>query len=101
MKLKEFPEYLPIEAVDGVTKILSTLIGTLKTHDIFAESKSMADYQETLANLNRDLADCESLYASWRSEAKEIEFRDALAKMSKQLALASQLVGKMSRERIH
>lgn len=92
MKLLKFSLDLPIEAVEDVTSILGTLIGMLKTGDVFAEAESRADYQETLEELNRDLADCYTLYEEWMHEPKAATFKDSLVRMNIFLIEAKKLL---------
>ena len=81
MKLRQFPQDLPIEAVDGVTSILGTLIATLKIDTPFATADDFIDYQETLQELNRDLKDCFNLYDEWLHDPDWAKFKAELDKM--------------------
>lgn len=101
MKLRKFPDDLPIEAVEGVTSILGTLIASLQANALFAESKSLADYQETIENLNRDLKDCEKLHEEWQHEPDADAFKAALAKMHIYLNQAKSLIDQVPQRTVH
>jgi len=85
MKLRQFPKDLPIEAVEGVTSILGTLIASLRMDAPFASTTNLADYQETLQELNRDLMDCFNLYDEWQHDADSSKFKAELDKMESYL----------------
>ena len=92
MKLIQFPKDLPIEAVEGVTSILGTLIASLKMDAPFASATNLADYQETLQELNRDLMDCFHLYDEWQHDPDSAKFKIALDKMDDHLQQAKALL---------
>ena len=96
MKLRQFPQDLPIEAVEGVTSILGTLIASLKIDALFATADDLADYQETLQELNRDLMDCFKLYDDWLYDADSVKFKAELDKMELYLQEVKALLKKNS-----
>ena len=92
MKLYKLPESLPIESISQVTSLLGTLIGSLRSKEIFLGSQNAWDYNETLTCLREDLAECTEMYDSWLLEDNASEFKAELNRMQMFLAEAEALL---------
>lgn len=73
---------MPIDAIEGVTSILMTLIEMLENKDIFSGFEC--------------LAHCTRLYETWESQSNAGEFKGALARMLLAINTASCLLNKVT-----
>lgn len=101
MKLARLPEGLPIDAVHDVTSLLTTLIASLKSREVFLNADNIEDYNETLSCLEEDVDECISMYKSWQQEPNASDYEVALAKMEKYIAEADALIRQANAEVVH
>ena len=92
IKLLELTEDLPIEAINDVILVVGTVIASVNSGALFLQAEDLTDYNETITDLNHDLAACAHMYENWQYEPGANKFKEALAKMQIYLSEARALL---------